>query len=429
MNIISIIEKKRDKKILNENEIDFFIESLVNDKIPDYQTSALLMAIYLNGMNDEETIYLTQKMLKYSERIPKFISEKFTIDKHSTGGIGDKTSLILLPILASLDIPVVKMSGKGLGITGGTLDKLESIPGFRIELTKEEIEKQSSEIGMVICSQNKSLVKADKILYALRDVTATVNSIPLICSSIMSKKMAIENDGLIIDLKVGKGAFIKDLNNAKELSRLFHLICKDFNRKLTVIISNMDVPLGNCIGNSLEILETIEILSGQNKGYLYNFIVNIAAESLLLSKKIDILESKKLVENCINSGEALNKFKSFIAYQGGDLDKLISNNYNLSKEYIIRSNKSGYINNIDAEIIGNISLDLGAGRLTKDSKVDYGAGIKLHKNLGDYVNKDDTLASIYSNKNISGIEDYLIKAFNITDKKIDVFDYILEVER
>ena len=352
MNIIDIINKKRLKQELNYEEIKFSFMGYLNKEITDYQMSALLMAIVLNGMTDEEVYHLTDIFINSGDILDLSRIDGVKVDKHSTGGIGDKTTLIIAPIVASLGIKVCKMSGRGLGYTGGTIDKLESIPGFNVNLTEEEIIKEVNDIGMSITSQTKNLTPLDKAIYELRDVTATVESIPLIASSIMSKKIASGADKILVDIKVGEGALIKNKDDAIRLSILMQNIGKQYNREVRTIITDMNHPLGRAVGNTLEVIEAISILKGSGKNtYLYEVCMEISSNMVSMALNISVDDAKVLVEKVINDGSAYNKFMEFIKYQGGLIEKCtISNNV-----VVIRSDKSGIIKEINALKIGMVS--------------------------------------------------------------------------
>ena len=363
--------------------------------------SSLLMAICINGMTDEEIYSLTKIFIDSGDVLDFSDIPGIKVDKHSTGGIGDKTTLVIAPIVASLEIPVVKMSGRGLGYTGGTIDKLESIPGFRIDLSDQEILKQVHDIGLVITGQTADLVPMDKAIYALRDVTATVSSIPLIASSIMSKKIASGADKIIIDIKVGNGALLQSYEDAEKLSELMMKIGKVYHREVRCIISDMNVPLGKCIGNSLEVLEAIDVLQGKEENN--NFVklcYELAAEMVSMGKEISKDEALTLVDDAIQSGKAYQKFLEMVEYQKGNVDKI-----KVSKNTIeLKAKKSGTIQDINALELGKLSLSLGAGKIHKTDKIDYSVGIRLNKLVGDSVKKGDVLATLYVKNNVQGIK-------------------------
>ena len=420
--MLEIIDKKRNKKQLSKEELKYAIMGYVNGEIPDYQMSALLMAICINGMSDEETFNLTEIMYNSGDHLDLSDIEGVKIDKHSTGGVGDKTTLILAPVVASLGVKVPKMSGRGLGHTGGTIDKLESIPGFKINLTFDEFKKNLNEVGTVITGQTANLVPADKKIYALRDVTATVSSIPLIASSIMSKKLASGADKIVIDLKVGNGALLKTMKEAKKLASLMVKIGKKYNRETICILTNMNQPLGSNIGNALEVLESIEVLKGKVKNDLYDLIIYIASYMVSLGKKITIEKAKKEVIETIENGNAYKKFEEMVKAQGGDLARLEV----APKIFSVKSIKTGYINAIDTEKLGEIVKEIGVGREKKDDPIDYGVGIVLTKKIGNHVNKDEELLKIYLNKKDMEIRK-ILSCFLIEDKKKEPEPLIYEV--
>ena len=421
MNIIDIINKKRLGKILKEQELKYVIDGYLDGSIADYQMSSLLMAIVLQGMTDHEIITLTKLMLNSGEKLDLSTLGN-VVDKHSTGGVGDKTTMIIAPIVASCGVNVAKMSGKGLGHTGGTIDKLESIPGFRVNIDTEDFIKQVKDIGVSIVSQTNNLVPADKKIYALRDVTGTVESIPLIASSIMSKKIASGANKLVIDLKVGTGALIKNITSARKLARLMIEIGKSNNIEVVCLLTNMDIPLGNNIGNALEVKEAIDVLTNKSHGNLLNICIELSSYMVSLGLNISYEDAKNMVIDNIYDGKAYNKFKELIKYQGGSLEELPKS----KNTYEIKSSKEGYLTNIDALDLGKLSMYLGAGRMNLDDKLDYGAGIIINKNIGDYINKGDTLMTLYTNKDIN-IEEISNEAFSIEENKPKKQDLIYEV--
>ena len=395
--ILDIINKKRLGKELSYKELDYFFNGYLNGEIADYQMSSLLMAICINGMTDEETFALTKIFIDSGEVLEFPDVDGIIVDKHSTGGIGDKTTLIITPIVASLGIPVIKMSGRGLGYTGGTIDKLESIPGFKINLKDREIEKQEKEIGIVITGQTKDLVPMDKVIYALRDVTGTVSSIPLIASSIMSKKIAGGADKILIDVKYGSGALLETKEKAKELSDLMIKIGEVYGREVRTIISDMNTPLGKCIGNGLEVLEAIDILKGkEDDSNLYNLSIELATEMVSMGKEIDRDEAKKLVLDSIDSGKAYKKFQELVKYQAGNLKDIIISNKTVS----VRSKKAGVIKKINALQVGKLALSLGAGKIKKTDRIDHSVGVKLNKFIGNKVEKGEVLMTLYVKKDV-----------------------------
>jgi len=417
MTMCDIIEKKRDNKALTDEEIEFFIDGVVNNTIPDYQTSALLMAICFNGMNDHEVLVLTQKMAESGEEIDLSKINGLTVDKHSTGGVGDKTTLIVVPIAAALGCKVTKMSGKGLGHTGGTVDKLESIPSFRTVISQEEFYNNVNNIGAVMIGQSGELAAADKKLYAIRDVTATVNSIPLIASSIMSKKLASKSDCIVLDVKVGSGAFMKTIDEAEILANEMIRIGKYFNRRMAALLTNMDVPLGYCVGNTLEVIEAVEILKGQQKGELYDISVELAANMYSLTSGKNIELCRKLAAAAVEDGSAFKKLKEIVKAQGGDTSVLDNTDLFEKARYTrkVTALESGYIASMNAELIGKCGNELGAGRSEKDEEIVYSAGVKLSYKTGDYIQKGETLAELYTNN-----EDKLASAENIFRSAVEI---------
>lgn len=398
MNMLNLIDKKKRNNSLTEEEIQYMINKYTNDEIPDYQMSSMLMAILINGMNKDETSWLTKSIVESGDVIDLSSIEGFKVDKHSTGGIGDKISLLVAPILASLNIPIAKMSGRGLGITGGTVDKLESIQGFNVELTSDQFIKQVNEHKIAIVGQSGNLTPADKKLYALRDVTGTVDSISLIASSIMSKKIASGADGIVLDVKCGKGAFMKDLNHATELASTMISIGESLGRKVSVVITDMNQPLGHNIGNKLEVAEAHDFLRNykDSEQGLLEVTIAISSKMYQLATGVSEDEAQKQVVETLTNGAALEKFKEFITAQGGDASDI--NPKDTKHTIEVKAVKDGYINLIDAELIGMASLLVGAGRLTKADTLDFDAGVKLVSLTGQEVQKGDTLAILYSNK-------------------------------
>lgn len=420
MNAVDIICKKRDGKELSEAEIEFFIKAYLSGEIPDYQASALLMAIYFRHMSEEETFNLTKVMLHSGDIVDLSDIHGTKVDKHSTGGVGDKVTLIVAPIAASCGIPIAKMSGRGLGFTGGTIDKLESIPGFKTTLEPADFHRQVNEIGIAVIGQSGHIAPADKKLYALRDVTATVENLSLIASSIMSKKLAAGSDAILLDVKCGKGAFMKSEEDAKALAELMCKIGSSQGKKTAAIISDMSEPLGHAVGNSLEVIEAIELLKGNIKGDLLKLCLNISAAMIYLGGgAIGIEEGFALAENAISSGRALEKLAEMIEYQGGN--KLVIDDYSLfPKAEIyseIRAESSGYIESIDAEYIGLASQHSGAGRASKDDEIDHSAGIRLLAKRGDKIEPSDIIAIVYSSdeKKLKQACDEVLRAYTISD--------------
>ena len=420
MNIIEIINKKRLGKILTKEEINYAVNGYLNGEVKDYQMSSLLMAIVLKGLTDHEIITLTEIMLNSGEKLD-LSNLGSVVDKHSTGGVGDKTTLIVSPIVASCGARVAKMSGKGLGHTGGTIDKLESIPGFKVNLDEQTFLEQVKKVGLAIVSQTTNLVPADKKIYALRDVTGTVESIPLIASSIMSKKIASGANNLVIDVKVGRGALIKNLKDARKLAHLMIKIGSSHQIKVVCLLTNMDIPLGNNIGNALEVREAEEVLQGK-KGNLTDLCIEIAAQMVHLNLNISVADAKKLVQENLKNGSAYQKFLEFIKAQQGDINALPESTYH----YEVKSTEKGYINDINALTLGELSMQLGAGRMNLTEKLDYGAGITLKKEVGDMVEVGDTLMILHTNKVLDN--DFLKNsAFVITRVKPKPLPLIYEV--
>lgn len=405
MTIIELINKKKQGEILTKEEINFIVQGYTRGEIPDYQISAFLMAVYFRGMNEEETTNFTYAMVNSGETIELYDIKGVKVDKHSSGGVGDKISLIVIPLVASLGIPIVKMSGKGLGHAGGTIDKLSAIEGFNLELSREEIIKNVNEYKMAILSQSSTIVPADKKLYELRDVTGTVDSIPLIASSIMSKKLALGSDAIVLDVKVGSGAFMKSIDEAIELAKLMVSIGKLSNRKTIAIVTNMDQPLGYEIGNANEIIEAIDVLKGKGPEDVREIALTIASHMAVLGGVFsDFSKAYTELEKIIRTGKAVNKFKELIEIQGGtpmvvdDINELPKARWHIE----IKSTKEGYVNSIDANSIGYSAMLLGAGRSTKEDSIDFSAGLTIIKKVGDIVEIGDTLCILHTN-----LQDYV----------------------
>lgn len=393
-----IIRKKRDGGELTTQEIKFFIDGYVKGEIPDYQASALLMAIFFKGMNFRETADLTFAVRDSGQRLDFSAINGIRVDKHSTGGVGDKTSLVVAPLVASLGVKVAKMSGRGLGHTGGTIDKLESIPGFKTDLSEEEFLKNVNEIGVCIVGQNRDLAPADKKLYALRDVTATVDSLPLVVSSIMGKKLAADDDCIVLDVKTGSGAFAKSLEDSRTLAKVMVDIGKQAGKKMLALITDMDRPLGNAIGNTLEVKEAIDTLNGHGPEDFTEICIILATNMLYLAGKGSMEECEKAVKGAIADKSALETFKKMVKAQGGDAS-FIDNPDKFAKAPFkrrVKAQKSGYIHHVDTEGYGISSLLLGAGRNTKEESIDFSAGIVLKKKTGDYVKEGEELAVMYT---------------------------------
>lgn len=391
MHIIDLINKKKIYKELTREELEFAVNEYLNGNIKDYQMSAFLMTILLNGMTDIETINLTDIMIQSGDVLDLSKIDGIIVDKHSTGGVGDKVTLVLGPLLASLGIKIAKMSGRGLGHTGGTIDKLESIEGFNTKISEESFINQVNKINIAIVGQTSNLVPADKKIYALRDVTGTVDSIHLIASSIMSKKIASGADIIMIDVKVGNGALMKNIEDAKKLSRLMVKIGKAYGKPTICLITNMEEPLGYAIGNSLEVKEAIETLKGNGPNDLLEVVMTLCSIIIGAVKKIPSNEARNLLFKQLNNGEAYKKFEELVKSQGGDINKIKISDKVLS----IKSAKEGYINKINALKLGEIAKKIGAGRNTLEDSIDYEVGIVLNKKVGDFVKKEEELAKVY----------------------------------
>lgn len=393
MNILDIITRKKNNQSLSYDELFFAFNGYLNGSVPDYQMSALLMAIVINGMNMTETLALTDIFLKSGDQLNLGEKIENLVDKHSTGGIGDTTTLIIGPMCASLGMKMAKMSGRGLGITGGTIDKLESIPGFNVNLSEEEFISQVENIGFAVVSQTKNLTPLDKVIYALRDVTGTAESIPLIASSIMSKKLALGSKNILIDVKVGKGALMKNINDANTLCKYLEEIGDAYNRNVRTIIGNMDAPLSYAIGNSLEVCEAMNVLNGK-KCPLYDACVEIVANLYDMTFSSGLEEGYKQARYVLESKKALNKFYEFVHAQGGSLRGV-----SVAKNKIkITANETGEVEKIDALKVGELAATLGASKKSLDDKIDYTVGIMLNVKIGDHVNTGDTLYTIYTNE-------------------------------
>lgn len=401
MRMVDLIAKKRDHIELTTEEIEWMIRNYTDKVIPDYQMSAFLMAVVFNGMTPAERLALTQAMVGSGEVVDLSAIEGIKVDKHSTGGVGDKTSLILGPLVASMGVPVAKMSGRGLGHTGGTLDKLESISGMTIELDMERFIEQVNEIKLAIIGQTGNLAPADKYLYALRDVTATVESIPLIASSIMSKKIAAGADAIVLDVKFGSGAFMKTLEDAKQLAQAMVEIGRDAQRQTVAFLTDMNQPLGLAIGNALEVKEAIETLKGHGPKDLEELVLQLASQMVVLAKKApDVETAYEQLKEKLHRGEAFNKFKEFVQAQGGDVAQIENPDLLPKADSIIpvKASQSGYVHQIDALSIGLAAMKLGAGRATKDDMIDMAVGVVLDKKVGDSVGEGDVLAYIHANR-------------------------------
>lgn len=422
MRMIDLIEKKREGQSLTEGEINYMIEQYTNDQIPDYQMAAMLMAIYFQDMSNEERVYLTKAMVSSGEEIDLSAINGIKVDKHSTGGVGDSTTLILAPLVASVGVPVAKMSGRGLGHTGGTLDKLESIPGFNVELDSSTFIDLVNKNKVSVIGQSGHLTPADQKLYALRDVTATVNSIPLIASSIMSKKIASGADAIVLDVKTGSGAFMKELEDAKVLAQAMVDIGNGAGRKTIALISDMNQPLGYAVGNALEVKEAIATLKGEGPDDLTELCLALGSQMVYLAYQAESIDqAREKLLAAIENGEAIGRLKIFIESQGGD-PRIVDQPEQLpiaTYQIEVKSTKAGYISEIAADQIGVAASMLGAGRTTKDSDIDLAVGIVLRKKVSDYVNEQDTLAVIHSNQTeVATVIEKILHAFQIQDQEV-----------
>lgn len=422
MNIIDIINKKRLKNALSFEELKFVVDGFLDGSIADCQMSSLLMAIVINGMTDSETFDLTDIMLQSGDSIDLSKIDGIKVDKHSTGGVGDKTSLILVPLVASCGVKVAKMSGRSLGHTGGTIDKLEAIDGFNVNLTSEQFIKQVNEIGCALTSQTTELVPADKKIYALRDFTATVESIPLIASSIMSKKLASGVDKIVIDVKIGEAAFMKDLESARELAKLMVKIGNNKGKETVCILTNMDQPLGNYIGNALEVEEAIQTLNGNGPADLVTVVETLASFMVSLGKNIDLEVAKDEVRENLNNGKAYQKFKELVKYQHGNID-----NIPVSKHiYSIKSNRTGFITGINAYELGMIERNMNTDRFNQEGLIDSTVGFVLTKKVGDYVLENEEILKVYLNTNDVNVKQ-ILNCFEINDASVPALPLIYEV--
>ncbi len=433
MRIYDIIEKKRDGQKLTKEEIDFFVREYTKENIEDYQASALLMAIFINGMDEEETVNLTESMSHSGDMLDLSAIDGITADKHSTGGVGDKTSLVVAPICASLGIKMAKMSGRGLGHTGGTIDKLESIDGYNTSIDTDAFFRQVNEIGIALIGQTGNLAPADKKIYALRDVTATVGNISLIASSIMSKKIAAGAKNIVLDVKCGSGAFMKDEQSATELAEMMVKIGKKCGRNMAAVITNMDIPLGSNVGNALEIKEVVDILKNKGDKQLRELCLVLSATILSISYNWDYDKAYKKAESALLDGSALNKLKELVSAQGGNAEML--NNTDLlpkcEKSLEIKANQDGYIQSIDSRIVGESAVLLGAGREKKTDTIDYGAGIVLYKKTCYKVSTNDTIAILYaeSDEKLKNAEKLFNTSFRIGVEKPETMPLVYKTIR
>ncbi|MGL5259472.1 MAG: pyrimidine-nucleoside phosphorylase [Lachnospiraceae bacterium] len=433
MRMYDLIEKKKHGHALTEKELNFLIKDYVDGKIPDYQIAAFLMAVYFKGMTKEETVIMTKAVANSGEIMDLSTISGFKVDKHSTGGVGDKTTLIVGPIVAACGVKVAKMSGRGLGHTGGTVDKLESIPGFNITLEKEEFFDVVNKTGVCVIGQSGNITPADKKLYALRDVTATVDSIPLIAVSIMSKKLAAGSDGILLDVKVGSGAFMKDLDNARNLAKVMVDIGKGAKKETRALITNMDVPLGYAIGNSLEVMEAIETLKGNGPEDLTKVCIELAAHMLVIAGIGELEECKRMANETLHNKSAFTVFEKMVKGQGGNEEFVKNPNLfeRCANEIEVFANKEGYIAKMDTTQCGICACILGAGREEKDESIDYNAGIVLKSKIGDYVKEGDVIGILYTNKSdkIEQAKELLLNAITIETRKPEqeqlIYEYIV----
>lgn len=423
MDMYEIIRTKRDGEKLTKEQIEFFVQKSVCGEIPDYQISALLMAIFLNKMDEEETLQLTRTMKESGSVLDLSDIQGIKIDKHSTGGIGDKATLIAAPIAAAAGVPVAKVSGRGLGFTGGTIDKLESIPGYKTDIAVEDFMRQVNSCGIALIGQTKEVASADKIFYALRDVTATVDNISLIASSILSKKLALGSDGILFDIKCGEGAFMKNLRDAEDLGRLMVETVRKEGKKAMAVISDMNQPLGRAVGNSIEVIESIEVLKGKGPEDITELSLTLAGLMIYMGEKVETPDMGiKKAREVWNNGSALDKFKNLIDSQGGnsevcdDYDLMPSSNFEV--EYLSRN--TGYVKNIKGDLIGRSAMHTGAGRLLAGDEISYGSGIYMIKKVGEFVEKGDVLCKIYTDDRgkLELVEGELEKAFEFSRDKV-----------
>ncbi|EIE3650153.1 pyrimidine-nucleoside phosphorylase [Staphylococcus pseudintermedius] len=419
MRMVDIIAKKRDGHALTKEEIEFVVNGYTNDDIPDYQMSSLAMAIFFQDMTDEERAYLTMAMVESGDQIDLSNIEGIKVDKHSTGGVGDTMTLVLAPLVAALDVPVAKMSGRGLGHTGGTIDKLESVEGFHVEISEEAFVKLVNEDKVAVIGQTGNLTPADKKIYALRDVTATVNSIPLIASSIMSKKIAAGADAIVLDVKTGNGAFMKTVDDAEQLAHAMVKIGNQVGRQTMAIISDMSQPLGRAIGNALELQEAIDTLKGEGPEDLTELVLTLGSQMVVLAQKAkDLDEARGMLQEVIDNGKALEKFKTFLSNQGGDASvvddpsKLPTAQY----QFELQAKRSGVVSEMIANEIGIASMMLGAGRQTKEDVIDLAVGLVLNKKVGDRVEEGESLLTIYANsEDVEQVKQKLYDNITISD--------------
>ena len=432
MRMFDVISKKKYGEVLSKEEIEYVVQEYTNGTIPDYQMSAFLMAVYFKGMSYEETFLLTMAMADSGDRLDLSAVNGINVDKHSTGGVGDKTTLVLAPMVAACGGKVAKMSGRGLGNTGGTIDKLESIPGFRTSLSKEEFIKNINETGLALTGQTGNLAPADKKIYALRDVTAVVDSIPLIASSIMSKKIASGAKAIVLDVKVGNGAFMKNMDDAVKLAKQMVKIGESAGRNTIAVISDMNEPLGYAVGNALEVKEAVDTLKGHGPADLVELCMELGAQMLIASDiTLDRNKAYEMLSSVIEDGSAYDKFIEFVKRQGGDIS-IFDDCKSLKKaDYTvdITADKEGYVHHIQSELIGEASMILGGGRQNKEDKIDHYVGVVLSKKVGDAVKEGDAIATIYANdkKKIDDAKALIVKAFDINNQIVDTYTLIKRI--
>jgi pyrimidine-nucleoside phosphorylase len=431
MRIVDIIEKKKNGEALTDNEIQEMITSLIDGSLPDYQLSAFLMAVVFQGLNERETLTLTKAMRDSGDTMDLSKIKGIKVDKHSSGGVGDKTTLVVAPLVAALNVPVAKMSGRGLGHTGGTIDKLESIPGFQVNISEEDFISQVNRMGFALASQTSNLAPADKKIYAMRDVTATVQQRSLIASSIMSKKLASGSDAIVLDVKCGDGAFMKDVKEARSLAETMVKIGNGAGKETVALITNMDEPLGTYVGNNLEVIEAIEALHGHGEKRFMEVVYALGAQMLLVGKQAKTKEEAyEKMHRAISDGSAFEKFKEFVRSQGGDIS-YIENPEKFPKAklvYEVKSISSGYVKKIDTEAVGETVMRLGGGRATKEDVIDLTVGMKICKKVGDAVSTGETLAVLYANskEQLKAAEQEVLASYHISNEKVECIPMILD---
>ena len=421
MNSIEVITKKKNKQELTREEIAFIVDGYLSGEIPDYQMSAFLMAIVCNGMTEQETIELTDIMIESGETIDLSGIDGKIVDKHSTGGIGDKTTIVLAPLVASCGVKVAKMSGRGLGVTGGTIDKLESIAGFEVETTKDKFVEQVNNIGVAIMSQTGNVAPADKKIYALRDVTGTTESIPLIASSIMSKKIASGADAIVLDVKVGNGALMKNIDDARALAHMMIQIGKHYQKQVKCVLTNMEEPLGYAVGNGIEVMECIDTLQGNGPKDLKELVLTLGSLMVSIAKNGTKEQAYQELEENLNNGKGYEKLKELIAYQYGDIEHIEVDSY-----VSIKSTQSGFISHINANQIGELVKKLGAGRMHKDDIIDHGVGISLSVKVGDFVLENEELLKVYYDSQDVNIQE-IMECFTFSQDAPESTPLILEI--